>query len=191
MQKSINLNHLFNHKFIYHQEELEHTELGLDNTYILKSEISNNSLVGLNNVLFSLSNNYYDNIVCDSQELLINDYIDKLHILGFAYWGSTNTFFEIVFEDDTKLQVKIPFIDWVSKITINYQSRSWYGENIKTIKQIKSEGMLNHTVNFHHSITNIDSKKLVKKIIFPDNFLVHVFSITIEKPDSNRWERLK
>ena len=54
MQKSINLNHLFNHKFIYHQEELEHKELGLDNTYILKSEISNNSLVGLNNVIFNL-----------------------------------------------------------------------------------------------------------------------------------------
>lgn len=180
MQKSINLNHLFNHKFIYNQEEIEHKELGLDNTYILKSEISNNILVGLNNVIFNLSNSHYDNIVCDSQELLINDYIDKLHILGFAYWGSTNTFFEVVFEDDTKLQVKIPFIDWVSKITINYQSRSWYGENIQTIKQIKSEGILKHTVNFHHSITNIDSKKLVKKIIFPDNFLVHVFAITIE-----------
>ena len=165
----INLDKLYNHKFIY-SNETKNINAGLDGTYILRKDIED----------LNFYKGHYDNVVCESQRLLINDYISKLHILGFSYWGSTNEIFTIVYEDESIAYIKIPFIDWVSKSVVNYQTISLYGEAIKTIKQVKSKGTLKHTVNFHESITTISNNKKVKEIIFPDNFLIHIFKIKIE-----------
>lgn len=170
----INLKELFNQKFIY--EDISSNNLGLDCTYVLQKDLNDIDF-------FNLSKDKLDNVVCENQVLKINNYVDKLHILGFSYWGSTNEYFEIKYLDETVEKVKVPFIDWVSKASINYHTISWYGENVKTIKQVKSSGELKHTVNFHHSITKLDSRKMIKEIRFPDNFLIHIFAITLEIPD--------
>ena len=170
----VNLKELFNHKFIY--EDILNNNSGLDGTYILQKDLNDIDF-------FNISKEKLDNVICQNQTLEINNYVDKLHILGFSYWGSTNEFFEIRYQDDSIEKVKIPFIDWVMESSINYRTISWYGENIKTIKQVRSSGELKHTVNFHHSITKLDSLKMIKEINFPDNFLIHIFAITLEIPD--------
>lgn len=173
MLLKINLKEIFNHKFIY--EEISNNNLGLDGTYILDQDLNDIDC-------FNISKEELDNVVCNNQILQINNYVDKLHILGFSYWGSTNEYFEIKYQDGYE-SVKIPFVDWVMKSSVNYRTISWYGENIETIKQVTSKGILIHTVNFHHSITKLDPKKMIKEIIFPDNFLIHIFAITLEIPD--------
>lgn len=172
---NIDLKKLFNHKFFYEKEPLN-SEIGLDGTYVLREEFNEIDY-------FKISNNELDNIVCENQILEIDNYVDKLHILGFSYWGSTNEYFEIKYLDGTIERIKIPFIDWVMKSSVNYRTISWYGENIKTVKQVISKGLLKHTVNFHHSITKLNSKKMIKEIKIPDNFLIHIFAITLEIPD--------
>ena len=170
----INLKELFNHKFIY--EDISDNNLGLEGTYVLQKDFNDIDF-------FDMKQKKLDNVLCQNQILQLNKYVDKLHILGFSYWGSTNEYLEIKYFDETFEKVKVPFIDWVSKASINYRTISWYGENVKTIKQVKSCGEQKHTVNFHHSITKLDSKKMIKEIKFPDNFLIHIFAITLEIPD--------
>ena len=165
----------FNHKFIYEKEVLKN-EIGLDGTYVLKEELNDIEY-------FNIGTDELDNIVCENQIIEINNYVDKLHILGFSYWGSTSEYLEIRYQDETVEKIKIPFIDWVMKSSVNYRTISWYGENIKTIKQVTSKGLLKHTVNFHHSITKLVSKKMIKEIKLPDNFLIHIFAITLEITD--------
>lgn len=175
MFSKLDLNKQFNHKFLYEKEVLN-SEIGLDGTYVLKEELNDIDC-------FNISGNELDNIFCENQILRINNYVDKLNVLGFSYWGSTNEYFEIIYQDETIEKVRIPFIDWVMKSSINYRTISWYGENIKTVKQVTSKGLLKHTVNFHHSITKLNSKKMIKEIKLPDNFLIHIFAITLEIPD--------
>ena len=120
-----------------------------------------------------------DNISCDNQVIEVNHKAAKLHILGFAYWGSTNEFIDIVYEDET-VRVKVPFIDWVHPSKDSYETRSWFGRDVKTVMKIKTCGVLHHTAYFHKSSIMLDSSKLIKQIVLPDNFLIHIFKITIE-----------
>ena len=87
---------------------------------------------------------------------------------------------DIVYEDEVK-KVKAPFIDWVQPVKDNYETRSWFGRDVKTVMEIKTCGVLHHTVYFHKSTIKLDSAKLIKQIVLPDNFLIHIFKITIEE----------
>ena len=180
---NINLSRLYNHKFMYNDNPQVLEDVGLDNTYILKKDFINNNKSTFNNVSFLFSNQYYDNVVCDNQKIIINQKANKIHMIAFSYWGSTNAFFEVVFDDESKELIKIPFIDWVQKAKVSYETISWFGENVDTIKQVPSQGVLNNIVNFHHTITKIKTRKKIKEIIFPDNFLIHVFAITLEETE--------
>ena len=168
---------------MYNDDPKDDIEVGLDNTYVLKNESIFNNYTFFNNVSFLFSDTDYDNVICDNQQIYINQKVDKLHLIAFSYWGSTNAFFKVIFEDDSIELIKIPFIDWVQKAKVNYETISWYGEGISTIKQIETHGSLKTTVNFHHTVTEINTKKLIKEIIFPDNFLLHIFALTLEKTE--------
>lgn len=165
---NIDLTKHYNHKFIY-SKECSIESRGLDGTYILAKDIKDKL-----EIITRL-----DNISCDSQVVDVNCITSKLHILGFAYWGSTNEFIDIVYDDEV-VKVKVPFIDWVQPAKDNYETRSWFGSNIKSVKAVKTYGELNHTIYFHESTITLDSTKLIKQILLPDNFLIHIFKITIE-----------
>ena len=165
---NIDLTKHYNHKFIY-REDVESETRGLDGTYILAKDVKEKLEVTTR----------LDNISCDSQVIELNYAASKLHILGFAYWGSTNEFIDIIYEDEVK-RVKVPFIDWVQPSKDNYETRSWF-KDIKTVMKVNSCGVLHHTVYFHESTIELDSTKLIKQIVLPDNFLIHIFKITIEE----------
>ena len=165
---NIDLTKYYNHKFIYREEKDIETR-GLDGTYILAKDVKEKLEVTTR----------LDNISCDSQVIELNYAASTLHILGFAYWGSTNEFIDIVYEDEVK-RVKVPFIDWVQPSKDNYETRSWFGRDVKTVMKVNSCGVLHHTVYFHESMIELDSTKLIKQIVLPDNFLIHIFKITIE-----------
>ena len=165
---NIDLTKHYNHKFIY-REERDVESRGLDGTYILAKDVKDK--LDLPTRL--------DNISCDNQVIEVNHKAAKLHILGFAYWGSTNEFIDIVYEDET-VRVKVPFIDWVHPSKDSYETRSWFGRDVKTVMKIKTCGVLHHTAYFHKSSIMLDSSKLIKQIVLPDNFLIHIFKITIE-----------
>ena len=104
-----------------------------------------------------------------------------MHIIGFSYWGSTNEFFEIIYQDGSSELIKVPFIDWLLKAAINYETIGWYGTNNTTVKQVLSKGSQINLINFHHSINKINNSKIIKEIILPDNFLIHIFGLTLEE----------
>ena len=165
---NIDLTKHYNHKFIY-SKDIENESRGLDGTYILAKYIKDKLEVTTR----------LDNISCDNQVIEVNQITSKIQILGFAYWGSTNEFIDVVYEDE-KVRVKVPFIDWVQLAKDSYETRSWFGRDVKTVMKIKTCGVLHHTAYFHESTIKLDSTKLIKQIVLPDNFLIHIFKITIE-----------
>ena len=164
---NIDLTKHYNHKFIY-SKEIESESRGLDGTYILAKDVKD---------ILEVTTRL-DNVSCVNQVIEFNHIASKLNILGFAYWGSTNEFIDVVYEDEV-VKVKVPFIDWVQPAKDSYETRSWF-KDVKTVMKVNSCGVLHHTVYIHESTIELDSTKLIKQIVLPDNFLIHIFKINIE-----------
>lgn len=177
----INLDKYNNHKFIYTSKPNSKKEVGLDGTYILKQDLNYQIEEKIENIEFTFSFQRFDNIQCNKQRIQINKKARYLHIIGFSYWGSTNEFFEIIYQDGSSELIKVPFIDWLLKAANNYETIGWYGTNNTTVKQVLSKGSQINLINFHHSINKINNSKIIKEIILPDNFLIHIFGLTLEE----------
>ena len=83
--------------------------------------------------------------------------------------------------DDGEIEyINISFIDWAHKAE-RYGAISSLKDNIKTARQVISSGVKTHLIFFHHTILDMNNKrKAIKQIILPDNFLIHIFAITLE-----------
>lgn len=178
----IDIRKYLNHKLIYSklpQGEFGE-EIGLDNTYILSSNIKFSSKEILDNVCFCFSFGRFDNIVCNGQTITLNEIATKIHFIGFAYWGDTNEFFKVVYEDLSVEMIKVPFIDWSHLPNNDKESINWYGENISRVKSVITSGEDVTLINIHHMYCEINKNKKIKEIIFPENMFTHIFAMTLE-----------
>ena len=184
----INLKAYYNHKMVYKQlpKGNRKNEFGLDNICILKSDVKLKEQEILEGVEFNFSFGKFDNIVCDRQKIIINAKATKLHLIGFAYWGDTNEYFKVIYDDLTQEIIKIPFIDWSHKPYRDSRSIDWYGENTSTVRTVIVSGELTHLVYFHHTVCEIMQRKTIKEIVLPDNMLTHIFAITLENESKNK-----
>ena len=173
-----------NHRLIYNtpqQIEKGRTDFGLDNDYVLKLNLNMQESAIFNEVEFKFVFGKFDNITCEGQRLEIGECINKLHFIGFAYWGDTNEYFKVVYEDETEEMVEVPFNDWSHAVFKVPWGNGMCGENTETVKITMSSGASTHLVHFHHIVCDINKGKKVKEIIFPDNMFIHIFAITLEK----------
>ena len=97
---TVNLDKYYNHKIIYRQEPKEKIgkEIGLDNVFILRSDIKLNEHQVLDEVDFDFCFKKFDNVVCDRQRIQINAQaqVSKIHFVAFSYWGDTNEYFKLI-----------------------------------------------------------------------------------------------
>ena len=181
--QTIDLKPYCNHRLIYAQQLKASgcdADEGIDGTYVLKKDLKFNKEDCMDGVDFLFSEGEYDNVVCERQRIEINAGGTKLHVVAFAYWGDTNEYFKIVFDDLSEELVKVPFVDWSHKFYRSFQNTIWAGENVTTPSIVISSGKLIHLIHFHHTVTELSGKK-IKEIILPDNMFIHIFAITLEK----------
>lgn len=178
----INLSLYFNHKLIYKENpKVKGDEiLGLDGRYILSNDFDVDEHPVVDGVDFLFNYGRYDNVSCDSQRIKIESNAEKLHIIGFAYWGSVNEYLKIIFDDLTYENVKVPFLDWSHNSAKTYWSDFWNIRKFSTWKTVKTSGTEKCLVNFHHIVCELKNRKRIKEIILPNNILTHIFAITLE-----------
>lgn len=179
---AVNLKPYLNHKFIYGKSpDLKHikTEIGLDNTYVVKRDLNIKNSCVFNGIEFEFSFGKNDNVVCERQCIEINSEAIALHFIAFAYWGDTNEYVKVLYENSEE-DFKVPFIDLSHKIDNSFFNSTWYGTSVSEALQAVSSGELKQPVFFHHSKIATNRKK-IKAIVLPDNMFVHIFAITLEK----------
>lgn len=186
--KMLDISELCNHKLIY--EELpEKGEYGLDGICILKEDFKPKDKTLLDGVEFDFYlGKTADNIVCEGQEIEINEKAEKLHFLGFAYWGDASEGMKIEYGDGEEETKEIAFVDWARKAedSIEMQILKKEGE-IRTAEICLSSGRLVHPVYIHHYEGKMNGNKKIRKIVLPDNMFMHIFAVTLEEgADSGR-----
>jgi hypothetical protein len=178
----IDLTEYCNHRLIYNRlpEENAEKEFGLDNICILKSDAKLKKEDVYEGVNFEFCFGRSDNIVCDRQRITVNEKASKLHIICFGYWGDTNEYFKVIYDDLSEENVKVPFIDWSRSMTGDFMIDDWYGSNVATVKTVITSGALIHLAHFHHAVCELTKQKRIKEIVLPDNMFAHIFAITLE-----------
>ena len=171
-----------NHKLVYTKvpEETGKEEFGMDNICILKSDLKMNKEEMFSNVNFKFNFGKYDNVVCNRQSILIGEFATKVHIIGFAYWGDTNEYIKIVYEDGSEEFQKLTFVDWSHEATNNFSGRYWHGNNVNTVKIVISSGAMAHLIHFHHITCKCTKNQAIKEVVLPDNMFIHIFAMTLE-----------
>ena len=177
----IDLSKHLNHRLFY-DDMSGMKEYGIENTFIYDYYNDLKCVEVIHNVLFQFYFGWSnDNIVCDNQEININHIVNKIHIVGFSYLQSNNTFFEVIYDDETSEKIKVPFISWIESFSEGYERTSLYGNNIRTFKWYEASGEEKVVICFHHIVVELPKIRKVKKIILPDDFLIHIFGMTIEE----------
>ena len=166
------------------QEERNKENYGLDNICILRTDLKMKKNEVLDGVDFTFHFGKYDNVICESQSLKVDFKADKIHVIGFAYWGNVNEAFVIVYEDMSTETIRIPFVDWSRKINNSYQERTWAAYGVTTPKTFITSGALTHLAYFHHNTYELKNNKVIKEIRLPDNMFVHIFAITLETKEN-------
>ena len=181
----VDLKPYFNHKLFYTEvPKSKKEEFGLDNICILRNDIKLKEQDTLENVKFCFCFGQYDNVVCDRQKIMLNAFATRVHLISFAYWGDTNEFFKIVYEDLSEENLRVPFIDWSHEPYKDFIGINWYGKNTSTARIVTTSGADKHPAYFHHTVCEIRQRKIIKEIILPDNMLTHIFAMTLENENT-------
>ncbi|MDE7395566.1 MAG: hypothetical protein K2M95_05575 [Clostridiales bacterium] len=105
---------------------------------------------------------------------------NKMHVIGFAYWGDTFDIFTVRYEDGREEQCKVPFVDWAHKAPDDYRDIVWLGSNIETVRYMITSGRGDHLACLHHSVVELGGGQ-IESIVLPENFFLHVMAITTEE----------
>lgn len=178
--KKINIADLCNHKLFYDSVPDLSKNFGLENICGLKEKLSWMEEEIINGVEFRLNFGTFDNIQCSNQEILVTTRADKLHILGFAYWGDTKEIFTIKYADGTEELIYVPFIDWSHPFGGVISEIEFADVQVKTAKQTWAFGALEHPIFIHHSVSALNGSKEIEKIVLPQNMFIHIFAVTLE-----------
>ena len=170
----------FNHKLFFGSSPQDCSGAGLDGVYIAKKDFKISEREIIDGTEFDFSFGNYDNSVCEGQRIKVSRCADKLHIIGFAYWGDTTDIFEIVLKDGSREYLHVPFPDWSHDHKDGWFFRTYARGNITSSISLRTSGELQIPVYLHHITADIPSEKEIDEIVLPDNFWLHIFAITLE-----------
>lgn len=180
--KALDISELCNHKLIYGKLP-ESKGYGLDGICILKEDfkLKDGKLSDGIDYRFYVGEEA-DNIVCEGQELELNERVKAIHFIGFTYWGDACENFRLVYEDGTEEYVKVAFVDWSRSSQDCIETRFLIKNGSVTTAGIcLSSGRIIHPVYFHHYGCRVNGDKKVRKMVFPDNMFMHIFAVTMEE----------
>lgn len=181
--KKIDLADLCNHKLIYYGSPNPKREAGLDNIYIIKDVFlaaQRASVKSSVDVVFDYQFGMYDNIQCEGQRIRLNLYAEKIHLVGFAYWGDSYENVGIVYEDGTRDWCEVLFVDWSHPFDRGLDLGQKEMSRVEDLFALTSSGALTHLIYVHDCICELNKHKSVKEIVLPDNMLIHLFAVTVE-----------
>ena len=176
----INLDGLCDHKLIYDTPFVSQKECGLDGIYIDKGDVRISEYATTDGIDFRFVFGKFDNVVCNGQTVSVSARADKLHIIGFSYWGETCEFFRMVYDDGTEERINVPFMDWSHSVQEHAPWMLCDKENIQTVIRCISSGAATHIIYFHHIVVDLNGCTALQKIVMPNNFFIHVFAMTVE-----------
>ena len=180
--KPIDLTKHCNHKLFY--DAFPHGEacFGIENVCILKKDFFDEEKILKKDIVCDFLRGDLDNVVCDSQRIPINSKVKRWHFIGFSCWYDANEFVRIVYEDGTEDFIDVTFVDWSYHFVPDCWNRDISrGNKIENVRVAVSAGEAVRLVYFHDCICELKNEKTVKEIILPNNILVHMFALTIEK----------
>ena len=180
--ETVDLSEIINHKLIYGNIPLTNEkEAGLDNIYILQEDNKFKPTEKIDGSEFHFHFGNYDNVLCEGQTLKIGKRIDKLHIIGFSYWGDAHEYFRVKNEQGQEKRLQISLADWSHPSDADTFTKKFFkGEKITTVRIVKSSGSANHLIYFHHYICETGINEPIQELILPDNMFMHIFAITLE-----------
>ena len=178
----IDLSQYCNHKLVYSGvQEGDDDSVGLDGEYIDEKDLKIKPNDEIGGVPFRFVFGDFDNVQCDGQTIKVDQFANRLHVLGFAYWGDTFDIVRIRYCDGAEEPLKIPFIDWAHKASEDYRDRAFFGKNIFSARYMITSGKGDHLACLHHCILDLAGNSAIEEIILPDNLFLHVTAITLEK----------
>ena len=177
----INLVSLVNHKLVYDLLPTEEKEFGLDKNCILKEDFKFKGEETINGAEFRFITGNYDNMSCEGQRLEVGMAAEKLHVIGFGYWGDICENLKVVYDDGSSEIIQIVLPDWSHSEKDDAMTQFLCREKeIRNAKIVLSSGRLKHLIYFHHFACGLDKNKIIKELIFPDNMFMHIFALSLE-----------
>ena len=181
----LDLSPYYNKKLVFSRGKIT-DDLGNDGVGINKRTFFDlNKTVELSGVDYIFKQkNSMDCIVCDNQNVVFRPtFSNKLHILGFMYWGANHDFFKLKYENGETRNAKVLLNDWSAAHNdledphyIGYTQEKGY----ITVKTFYSCGKLKLPLYLHHCECESPINKKLKAITFPDNMYMHIMAITLE-----------
>ena len=175
----IDLKDICNHKLIYGKETPLEKRKGLDDIYIAKESAHLSHLQTFDGIEFAFNLNGNDNIMCDGQKIHVGTKADRLHLIGFSYWGDTTDIFQAKYDDGDSDWLKISFVDWSHELGSWGRARAY--SEISTVHKVISSGAFIHIIHFYHITVELNGNKTLEEIILPNNFWLHIFAMTFEE----------
>lgn len=183
----LDLKSLYNHRIVYPKtlQIDEHIEISETNDYIYVELLPFDKVITNGRVqgVFRYNDLGRDNIICESQVLPINNIsVKKITFIGFCCWGYFKENFILECADGTKEKAKAYFSDVSSPLSSalesNYKTENrLFLDGSKIFCELKFKSNKRY---MYYYTTEFEEAKTVAKIIFPDNYFMHVFAITTE-----------
>lgn len=185
--KKLPLSSVCNHKLIYGSQDNIGEDIGIEGTYIAESDMKIKSSDIVDGIPFDICFDSFDNIECDGQQIAVDFAAERLHVLGFSLWCDVHSVIKLVYADGSTHCVKVPFIEWRCINEFEWFDIAAVGGDIKSHCVISS-GKQSQPVYFHHIAVDIPNPERIKGIILPENFCLHIFSITLESVSTSKEE---
>lgn len=176
----IDLRDICNHKLIYDKDTPFEKREGLDGIYINLEDMHIHSAETFDGVEFDFNLKEFDNVICNGQSISVGMKADRLHIIGFSYWGDANDYLQAIYNDNDIAFVKVHFLDW-SHRNMGSWDEECASSKIKTVQQVISSGEMIHIIYFHCITVEFNGTKTLTELVLPDNFWLHIFAMTLEK----------
>lgn len=180
------LGKLYNRKLVYANPPYS-DNYGIDGAYIAESDFKLGESGKADGIDFAFGKGEFDVVECDSQILNVDACADKLHIIGFALWCDAYAVLSIVYRDGTSECVTVPFIDWAHEFSFSWFDMSSVGGDVKSHGAIAS-GEQTRPVFLHHITVDLPKSDLIKQIVLPNSFFIHIMAITLEKSTASKEE---
>jgi len=186
---SIDLKPYFNHRFVYPEKTVIKKDemIGINNNFFFREFFPFNRKLKAEDMeaVFEKNENDQDNIGCERQIINIAGIsAEKILFAGFCSWGVYKEIFEIVFDDGTSEYISVQFSDVTfPSIFATVRQLVLQEKDIKKASRIlfgpcklkKEQGYI------YYNIFKLKQRnKKIVKLIFPDNYFMSIWAISIK-----------
>lgn len=183
----LSLDKLYNRKLVYANPPAIDDQVGIDGVYLSESDFKLCESGNADGIDFAFGKGEFDVIECDSQTVNVNARANRLHIIGFALWCDAYAVLDIIYQNGRSECITVPFIDLTHEYSFSWFDMSSVGGDVKSHGAIAS-GAHARPVFLHHITVDLPKLDLIKQIVLPDSFFIHIMAITLEESTASKEE---